>query len=90
MAGAETMKTLRARKQSRKRRPTSTVIRVIRRINTQEYFASDGWTSNPEDALPFADLLEAAQAVVEYRLTGVEVALRMAGAGADFFCTALR
>jgi hypothetical protein len=68
----------------------STVIRVIRRINSQEYFASDGWTSDPKEALPFADLLEAAQAVVEYRLTGVEVALRMSGADADIFCTALR
>jgi hypothetical protein len=82
------MKTLRAQKQSRNRRPTCTVIRVIRRINTQEYFASDGWTSNPEEALPFADALEAAQAAVEYRLTEVEVALRLAGA--DLFCTALR
>jgi hypothetical protein len=84
------MKTLRAQKQSRKRGPTSTVIRVIRRINSQEYFASDGWTSNPQEALPFADALEAAQAAVEYDLNGVEVSVRMAGADSDLFCTLLR
>jgi len=84
------MKTLKARKQSRIHKPTTKVIRVIRRINIQVYFASDGWTSNPEEALPFADGLDAAQAAVEYGLTGVEVALRMAGADSDFFCTALR
>ena len=84
------MKTLRAQKQNRKRRPTSTVIRVIRRINTQEYFASDGWTSNPEEALTFSGALEAAQTAVEYGLTDVEVALRLAGAESDLFCSALR
>jgi hypothetical protein len=84
------MKTLRAHKRSWKRRPTCAVIRVIRRVNTQQYFASDGWTSNPDEALPFADVLEAAQAAVEYRLTEVEMALRLAGADSDLFCTSLR
>ena len=84
------MKMLKVQKQSRKRTPTCTVIRVIRRLNTQEYFASDGWTTNPEEALPFADALEAAQAAVEYGLTEVEMALRLAGADSDLFCTVLR
>jgi hypothetical protein len=84
------MKTLRSRKQTRKMRPATTIIRVIRQVNSQAYFASDGWTSNPEEALRFADPLEAAQAAVEYGLTGVEVALRMADADSDLFCTALR
>ena len=68
----------------------STVIRVIRRINSQEYFASDGWTANPDEALPFADALEAAQAAVEYGLTEVELAVRIADADSDLFCTVLR
>ena len=83
------MKTLRVRRQRRKTRPVpSTVIRVIRRINSHDYFASDGWTTNPDEALPFADALEAAQAVVEYGLTKVELAVRIAEA--DLFCTVLR
>ena len=87
------MKTMRFQKQNRKSKPigrTSQVMRVIRRVNSQEYFASDGWTKDPEEALPFADSLEAAQTAIEYGLTGVEVALRMMGADSDLFCIALR
>ena len=79
-----------AQKQGRKRKSINTVIRVIRRIDTREYFASDGWTTKPKEALSFADSLEAAQAAIEYRLNGVEIALRLSGADADLFCMALR
>ena len=84
------MKTLSAEKQNRKRKSICKVIRVIRRIDTQEYFASDGWTTKPKDALSFADSLEAARAAIEYDLTGVEVALRMSGSDLDLFSIALR
>jgi len=84
------MKTLRAEKQSRNRKPICRVIRVIRRIDTQEYFARDGWTTKPKEALSFADSLEAAQAAIEYELTGVEVALRMSGSDSDLFSIGLR
>ena len=84
------MKTLTAHKQRRNRKSICKVMRVIRRIDTQEYFASDGWTTKPKEALSFADSLQAAQAAIEYELTGVEIALRMFGADSDLFRIALR
>jgi hypothetical protein len=50
-----------------------------------------GWTSNPEEAENFSDVVEAAQTCVRYDLVDVELAIRFGPrATEDIFCTPLR
>jgi hypothetical protein len=65
------------------------IRRVIRRRNSQEYFAGPGWTNNPDEARVFADSLEAAQVCAAYGLVGMEIALRLTGANVDLFSAVL-
>ncbi|PWU12594.1 MAG: hypothetical protein C5B50_21090 [Verrucomicrobia bacterium] len=66
------------------------VKRMLRCCATQEYFNGGGWTSNPDEAQAFNDIVEAAEICVRHQLSGVELILRYNGAVSDVFCTSLR
>ena len=65
------------------------VKRVLRRKDTAEYFNGDGWTANPTEAKTFCDVVEAAQACTQFKLTNVELALRVETSTCDVFCTTM-
>ncbi len=67
-----------------------TVKRVLRHRSSREYFKNGGWTSNPEEADSFDDVVQVAQTCARYGLSDVELALRYAAAGHDLFCTPIR
>ncbi len=64
--------------------------RFLRRRASREYFKEGGWTRNPEEALSFSDVVEAAQTCVRYGLSDVELALRFEPQASDVFCTPIR
>jgi len=66
------------------------VRRLLRRRDTLEYFKGDGWTSDPNQAVAFIDVVEAAQVCVKHGLVNIELALHIEGTGSEVFCTALR
>ena len=66
------------------------VKRVLRHRTTKQYFRSDGWTDNPEEATSYTDVVEAALACVASGLVEVELAVRVESADCDIFCTPLR
>ena len=66
-----------------------TVKRLLRRIDTAEYFNGDGWTENPAEAQIFCDALEAASTCARLKLTNVELALRVESGACDVFCTSM-
>ncbi len=66
-----------------------TIKRVLRNRNSKEYFKDGGWTSNPNEASCFSDVVEAAETCAHYRLNDVELALRFE-TGCDVFCTPIR
>ncbi len=66
------------------------VMRLLRRRSTQEYFKENGWTSNPEEAKCFYDVVEVAETCARCGLEDVELALRMDPKAPDLFCTPLR
>jgi hypothetical protein len=69
----------------------SNMRRFLRRRTSREYFKKGGWTSNPEEAENFSDVVEAAQTCVRYDLVDVELAIRFGPrATEDIFCTPLR
>ena len=66
-----------------------TVKRLLRRKDTAEYFDGSGWTSDPAAAKTFCDVLEAAETCSRYKLTNVELALRVQPEACDVFCTSM-
>jgi len=66
------------------------VKRLLRNPETLQYLSEDGWTSNPDEAQSFSDVVEAAVVCAKLHLEHVEVALRTDGSSADLFCTTLR
>ena len=69
----------------------SNMKRFLRRRASREYFKNGGWTSNPEEADNFSDVVEAAQTCARYGLSDVELAIRFdQRASDDVFCTPLR
>lgn len=67
-----------------------TIKRLLRHRQSREYFKHGGWTSNPEEADTFADVVEAAQICAQYNLNNVELALRYQAGASDIFCTPIR
>jgi hypothetical protein len=65
------------------------IKRVLRHKDSQEYFKDGDWTSNPNEAKCFTDVVEVAETCARYRLTDVELALRFE-AGCEVFCTPIR
>ncbi len=70
--------------------PDRTIKRFLRHRSSREYFKSGGWTSDPEQADSFSDVVEVAQTCARYGLSDVELALRYASGGHDLFCTPIR
>ena len=66
------------------------VSRLLRHRFTRKYFIQGGWTENPDDAQVFFDALEAAQTCAQYRLTDMELALRVRSGTCDIFSTRIR
>ncbi len=66
------------------------ILRMLRRKHSQEYFTGGGWSPNLEEARTFQDSLEAAQTCAHWRLSDVEMVLRIKGGSADLYCTELR
>jgi hypothetical protein len=67
-----------------------TIKRILRHRSSREYFKQGGWTSDPEEADSFSDVVEVARTCARYGLSDVELALRYSAAGDDLFCTAIR
>ncbi len=67
-----------------------TIKRVLRHRNSREYFKEGGWTTNPEEAKSFADIVEAAETCAQHGLNDVELALRYESGVGDVFCTKIR
>ena len=63
------------------------VKRLLRRSGSSEFFREDGWTENPEEAKTYSDVLEAASACAQHKLSNVELTLRIESRGCDLFCT---
>ncbi len=68
----------------------TTVKRVLRHRQSQEYFKRGGWTSNPEEADTFVDVVEVAEICAKYGLSDVELAVRLRESACDVFCTPIR
>jgi hypothetical protein len=66
------------------------IKRVLRHKDSREYFKDGGWTSNPNEANGFSDVVEAAEACTRYGLNDVELALRFESGACDVFCTSIR
>jgi hypothetical protein len=66
------------------------IKRVLRRIDSQEYFQAGAWTPDPTQAQSFEDVVEAAEACARYGLMDVELALRFDKGAEDFFSVVIR
>ncbi len=66
------------------------IRRLLRRIDSQEYFQAGAWTPDPEQAQTFEDVVEAAEACARYGLMDVELALRFQKGADDFFSVVIR
>src|SRR6267378_5039781 len=53
------------------------VRRFIRHHITRQYLKGAGWTLDPNEATDLLDSLEAAQVCAQYKLTNVELAIRL-------------
>ncbi len=71
-------------------REEKTIRRLLRRRDSREYFQDGGWTTNPEQAQTFDDVVEAAEACARYGLMDVELALRFDEGVEDLFSTMIR
>lgn len=67
-----------------------TIKRLLRHRTSREYFKEGGWTSNPEEAESFSDVVEVAEACARYGLDNVELALCYDALAGDVFCTPIR
>ena len=66
------------------------VKRLLRHRESRAYFCNGQWTGNPEEADNFCDVVQMAEACVQYGLSDVEMALRLQTANCDLFCTPIR
>ena len=66
------------------------VKRLLRRKASRDYFQPDGWTTRPEDAQSFSDVVEAVETCARYNLSNIELALRYEAGSCDLFCTPIR
>ena len=66
------------------------IKRVLRHRESKAYFKCGGWTRNAEEADNFSDVVQVAEACVQYGLSDVELALRYEAATGDVFCTPIR
>ncbi|HVV70020.1 MAG TPA: hypothetical protein VHI52_00585 [Verrucomicrobiae bacterium] len=66
------------------------IKRLLRRTSSLDYFRPDGWTSRPEEAHSFSDVVEAVETCARYGLSNVELALRYETGSCDLFCTPIR
>jgi hypothetical protein len=66
------------------------IRRLLRRIDSQEYFQEGSWTVDPEQAQTFEDVVEVAQACARYGLMDVELALRFDKGADDLFSVTIR
>ena len=66
------------------------VKRFMRHKTTRDYFWNGGWTSNPDDASSFSDVVEVAETCTRYGLSDVDVAVRFESSTSDLFCTSIR
>ncbi len=66
------------------------IKRVVRHRGSREYLKKGGWTSNPEEADNFADIVEVAEVCARYGLSDVELALRYDASVTDVFCIPIR
>jgi hypothetical protein len=66
------------------------IKRFLRHRESREYFKDGGWTSNPEEADSFSDVVEVARTCARYGLNDVELALRYDAGACDLFCTPIR
>jgi hypothetical protein len=66
------------------------ILRLLRRIDSQEYFQQGSWTADPGQAQTFHDVVEVAEACARYGLMDVELALRYDKAAADLFSVIIR
>ena len=65
------------------------VRRLLRRKDTSQYFDGNGWTDDPARAQMFSDALEAASTCGRFKLTNMELALRVEPGACDVFCTTI-
>ena len=70
--------------------PAQPIKRFLRHRASLAYFKDDGWTTKPEEARSFSDVVEAAEACAQYGLKDVELALRYEAGAEDLFCTPIR
>jgi hypothetical protein len=66
------------------------IKRVLRRIDSQQYFQQGAWTADPTQAQTFEDVVQAAEACARYGLMDVELALRFDKGAGDFFSVVIR
>ncbi len=62
------------------------VTRLLRRKDTSH---GNGWTDDPARAQVFSDALEAATTCGRFKLTNMELALRVEPGACDVFCTTM-
>ncbi len=70
--------------------PERSIKRFLRHKASREYFKEGSWTSNPDEASSFSDVVEVAETCARYGLSDVELAVRYEFANTDVFCTSLR
>jgi len=68
----------------------TTIKRFLRHRASLEYFKDGQWTTNPDEAHSFSDVVEVAEVCARYDLRNVEVALRLDSEASDVFCTPIR
>ncbi len=66
------------------------IKRFLRHRASREYFKDGNWTSNPDEASSFSDVVEVAETCARYGLSDVELALRFDSGVCDVFCTPIR
>jgi hypothetical protein len=67
-----------------------TIKRLLRHRASRTYFKNGDWTSNPDEASSFLDIVEAAEVCARYGLNDMELALRFDRGANDVFCTPIR
>jgi hypothetical protein len=89
LTGAEIKLNIMARRKVNRNGNGPAIKRVLRHKDSREYFKDGNWTSDPNEADSFMDVVEVAQTCARYQLTDVELAVRFE-AGCDVFCTSIR
>jgi hypothetical protein len=66
------------------------IKKLLRRIDSQEYFNEGAWTADPSQAQAFEDVVQAAEACARYGLMDVELALKFDAKDPDVFSVVIR